>query len=134
MRHLKPSYYGYNGGYWNICKCTNCELTGMYEDLHPVNACPDCGSQVVKSGSAKWNGQLWLTREEQNKIKIEQELIGTADIESSNWLQVFLWLITFGKFGSTFKKVNKVAIKYKAPQHINCRCYVKPFKLKDNES
>ena len=110
MRHLKPSYYRYNVGYWNICKCTNCGLTGMYEDLHPFDACPDCGSKVKQSGSAKWNGQLWLTREEQNKIKIEQELIGTADIESSSWFQVFLWLITFGKFGSTFKKVNKVAI------------------------
>lgn len=136
MKHLKPRYYGYagKGTYANICKCTDCELTGMYEDLHPANACPDCGGKVKESGSAKWDGQLWLTSKQQNKIKIEQELIGTADIESSSWILVFIWLVTLGKFGSTFKKVNKVAVLHKAHQDINCRCSFKPIHLNDNKA
>lgn len=52
--HLKPKYYDYNGGYWNVNICSGCDLVGMYEDLHQANACPQCGSEIIRHGSAIW--------------------------------------------------------------------------------
>lgn len=49
--HLKPQYYGYKGGYNKINKCENCNLIGMYEDLHEADSCPRCGHKVKRNGS-----------------------------------------------------------------------------------
>lgn len=52
--HLPPIYYGYNGGFANVNKCSNCGLIGLYEDLHESSPCPVCGAKVHRYGSAKW--------------------------------------------------------------------------------
>tara|TARA_R110000796_G_scaffold248124_2_gene374560 strand:- start:14796 stop:15101 length:306 start_codon:yes stop_codon:yes gene_type:complete len=54
-KHLRPKYYGYNGGYANTTKCNSCGLTGLYEDAHPANPCRKCGGKRVKNGAAKWD-------------------------------------------------------------------------------
>lgn len=52
--HLKPIYFAYYGDYANINKCTGCGVTGLYEDMHTVNPCFNCGSKVVRDGAGKW--------------------------------------------------------------------------------
>ena len=52
--HIKPQYYDYHGGYWNVNKCSGCGLIGMYEDLHEMLACPKCGGKVKSFTPGKW--------------------------------------------------------------------------------
>tara|TARA_R110000744_G_scaffold20470_4_gene53759 strand:- start:692 stop:1081 length:390 start_codon:yes stop_codon:yes gene_type:complete len=122
MRHLKPEYYGYKGGYNKMNKCSRCDLTGMYEDLHEADACPDCGGDVKRYGSGKWNGQVWLSAEQSKKIKIEQELVGTRKTIPAHWSRVLLWVVSFGNYGETFIVVPDISIRFSVPQHVNCRC------------
>lgn len=69
--HLKPVYYGYNGGYAEVNKCPCCFLIGLYEDLHQANPCPRCGHKVQLYGAAKWmlkNGvKMWVLSENDKK-------------------------------------------------------------------
>jgi rubrerythrin len=50
---VPPRYYGYRGGYANITICTKCKRTSLYEDTHPANPCPSCGS-TVREFVGKW--------------------------------------------------------------------------------
>jgi hypothetical protein len=54
VNHIKPRYYGYSGGFDDITKCSKCNLTGLYEDLHPASPCPKCGGEVEEIGAGKW--------------------------------------------------------------------------------
>jgi DNA-directed RNA polymerase subunit RPC12/RpoP len=54
--HKPPKYYGYKiGTFSTITKCKNCDLTALYEDMHPINPCPRCGSKIIVIGAAKWD-------------------------------------------------------------------------------
>lgn len=52
--HMKPMYDGYSGGFSNTNQCSNCSLIGLYEDMHTINPCRDCGGKVKPYGAAKW--------------------------------------------------------------------------------
>lgn len=66
-KHLSPKYYGYEGGYSIINKCSDCDLVGLYEDLHEANCCPECGGRVMRFGSGIWQNiegvKQWVKRE-----------------------------------------------------------------------
>lgn len=67
-KNIRPGYYGYHGGFWKVNKCYECGLTGMYEDLHAVSCCPDCGGNVTEYTAAKWEKDgdtyRWVTKKE----------------------------------------------------------------------
>ena len=52
--HLNPVYHGYKGGYHAVNKCTECQIIGLYEDMHTIEPCSNCGGKVVRNGTAKW--------------------------------------------------------------------------------
>lgn len=52
--HLKPKYYGYGGAFDNITKCSDCNLVGLRQDLHPSGCCPRCGGKILPFGSGYW--------------------------------------------------------------------------------
>jgi len=71
IEYLSPNYYGYNGGFWNVNKCNDCNLTGMYEDLHEADCCPKCGGKVVRNGSAKWINGKWMKQQTLNFLQVQ---------------------------------------------------------------
>jgi hypothetical protein len=52
--HMKPVYYGYTGGFSATNQCSNCGIIGLYEDMHTIKPCRDCGGKVKSYGAAKW--------------------------------------------------------------------------------
>lgn len=73
--HLAPIYYGYSGGFTDLNTCSECSLTGLYEDIHAANACPSCGGKVHNSQSGYWGEidgeQQWITKSQHEKIQAE---------------------------------------------------------------
>lgn len=65
--NLSPIYYGYTGGFTNLNTCSECGLTGLYEDMHAANPCPSCGGKVYNSQSGYWGEidgeQQWITKD-----------------------------------------------------------------------
>jgi len=58
-KHHSPNYYGYDGGWANVCVC-NCGSVSLYEDNHPVNPCRDCGTKKERvERSARWTKSGW---------------------------------------------------------------------------
>ncbi len=53
--NMKPKYHGYNGEFAKINQCTDCGSVGLYEDMHTVNPCPNCGGKVNPHGVGRWN-------------------------------------------------------------------------------
>lgn len=68
--HMRPHYYGYDGGYVAITKCLNCGLTSWSDNQHYADPCYRCGGTVVKDGSGIWtnnNGvKMWVKPEFKN--------------------------------------------------------------------
>ena len=56
--HIPPQYYGYKGGWDNVTVCKDCSRTALYEDQHPVNPCPSCGSTVIQK-TGRWLNTHW---------------------------------------------------------------------------
>jgi len=54
IQHKKPWYYKYHGGYANLTQCEECKMTGLREDLHPVDPCYYCGGKVKEIGAGIW--------------------------------------------------------------------------------
>ena len=63
IKDLPPKYWDYKGGYDNVNYCTECGLQGLYEDLHSVNPCPQCGGQIVDYDRVgKWIKPVYRTK------------------------------------------------------------------------
>ena len=68
--HVAPQYSAYKGGFANITVCIRCDRTALYQDQHPVNPCPLCGSKVSEyldgSRVGTWVKEVkrWMTPEE----------------------------------------------------------------------
>ena len=49
---IKPSFYVRCTSiylYWcNVVICKNCNLVAQYDDMHPVNPCPNCGKSLIE--------------------------------------------------------------------------------------
>lgn len=55
MKHIPPRYYGYvPGTFAKVTACVDCQRIALYNDQHPVNACPDCGGKVKELCSGRW--------------------------------------------------------------------------------
>ena len=60
--NLTPSYYGYQQGtYDNVNYCTECNVHGLYEDIHSVNPCPLCGGKIKEGKVGKWIQVEYIT-------------------------------------------------------------------------
>lgn len=73
--HLAPIYYGYSGGYTKLNKCTNddyCGIIGLYEDIHQVNPCPNCGENVRNFKPGYWGEKdgekQWITKSDNEEL------------------------------------------------------------------
>jgi len=51
-----------NENFVQVNKCCDCSTVGMYEDMHPVNPCFNCGGKVKKYGAGKWVDGHWCVR------------------------------------------------------------------------
>ena len=61
-QHLPPKYHAYEGGFTNLNQCVDCKLLGLYEDIHEVDPCPECGGKVWNTKPGKWEDGKWLLR------------------------------------------------------------------------
>jgi predicted RNA-binding Zn-ribbon protein involved in translation (DUF1610 family) len=39
----------------SITVCSQCKRTAKYEDQHPVDPCPNCGSKKIRERVGRWN-------------------------------------------------------------------------------
>lgn len=68
VKHIKPTTYFYRTRYnfeWaDISKCGDCGTIGMYEDLHTVYPCHECGGIRYRATPMKFNysTRLWEAR------------------------------------------------------------------------
>ena len=65
VRHRRPSYYGYTGGWADLSECNDCKRIALYEDMHPAECCPNCGGVVVNNKVGVWeeSEHRWKTRD-----------------------------------------------------------------------
>ena len=54
--NLTPEHHRYAGSWANVNRCKECELTGLYGDMHTNNPCPNCGGKVMSGYVARWTG------------------------------------------------------------------------------
>lgn len=49
---MKPSWFVRNArryrAWCNVTRCSRCNLVAKYEDMHPIDPCPTCGSCVIE--------------------------------------------------------------------------------------
>jgi len=63
--NLAPQYYKphyCNNNFVQVNKCKFCGMIGLYEDMHPVNPCTNCGGKVTEYGGGKWVDGHWVVR------------------------------------------------------------------------
>ena len=53
---MPPHYHGYQSGTFdNVNYCEDCDMHALYEDMHTVDPCPNCGGAVVSNEKVgKW--------------------------------------------------------------------------------
>ena len=60
--HIRPTYLRRSSTWINGAKCSVCNTTGTYEDLHPVDPCPRCGSKSIREIVVRWEPKkTWWT-------------------------------------------------------------------------
>ena len=66
MKHVPPKYYAYREGFANTTRCAECGRTGLYEDQHITNPCPDCGGNIRSIAAHIWHKdqKKWLNKKE----------------------------------------------------------------------
>lgn len=68
-----------------------------------------------------------------NKQKLISERILASRIIKASWINLFFYVLSFGKLGKLFEIKHEEKIKYFPSIPINCRCSTIPFKITDKK-
>jgi predicted RNA-binding Zn-ribbon protein involved in translation (DUF1610 family) len=81
--HIEPSWFVRNARVYRawclVTVCRDCGLRAKYEDAHPVDPCPNCGGEMVKS-VGKWSTTVkpllfgWIRREQGKWVLKDEEV------------------------------------------------------------